>query len=267
MTAEQALIEENKKDPRARYITYHPELKIFHLWTHMPSLDANAVLPNGEKGAWYCDENSEALISYHYLDLNSDSFIILCIDDIKPEVPPIPEKWYIGFTEENLKLLNDYRLTKCKTFKSSIPTKVEYLLSDDYVNDGSYYADKDDFKTLTNDYKEITLEQFKKYVLKEPEESENNQAEIQKQASEPLLTEKIIENHPIMSIAESEREQSQKEQDEIRQTKVLYPRRMWIEDRINAINQSVKSFLDYDYCIPPEWVEERNELIETLNNL
>jgi len=61
--------------------------------------------------------------------------------------------------------------------------------------------------------------------------------------------------------------ESDKEQEEIRKEKVLYPRRLWIEDRINAINQSVKSYLDYDYCIPPEWVEERNELIEQLNNL
>jgi len=258
MTAEQALIEENKKDPRVRYITQDEENNTY-VWIDKPIHIISALnYWNGfyaKKIDFQVDFNTE-----------KSEDCILCIDDIKQEIPPITEKWYIEFTENNFMFLDSWRRKKASKFLKVTFLEKCFLLSDDYFNDGSFYVGIDE--SIPEGYEKITLEQFKKYVLKEePEESEKIQAEIQESASEPSPAEKTIENHIIMNIAESEREQSQKEQEETRPTKTLYPRRMWIEDRLNAINQSVKSYIDNDYCIPTDWIEERNELIETLNNL
>lgn len=138
MTAEQALIEENKKDPRKKYITKDINGNT-EFWAAKPFI-------NHETGQW---KSEGFLISIVLNDIEIDfsrkdwQECILCIEDIKPEVPPIPEK-----------LTTHFYSTIC-----------------------------------------------------------------------------------------------------------------WIEDRINYINQFIKRNIDSDLCINPDWVTERNELIEKLKNL
>jgi len=275
MTAEQALIEENKKDPRVRYITNDKDGKTCFWITK----------PTPSQLAWNTGESHVIVHNNNYEFLEKDwTKCILCIDEILPK-EEFTEHWYIECTEENISFLDDWRLKNAKEHLGWT-LRIGHIVLSKNLNDNSLFHlnydrcfPSDDY----NNYQEITLEQFKKYVLKEQIEEQTITLKVN---DEVIKTETVnknekvytsndmadsfkysIANHPIMSIAESEREESQKEQEETRPTKTLYPRRMWIEDRINTINQSVKSYLDYDYCIPPEWVIERNELIEQLNNL
>jgi len=277
MTAEQALIEENKKDPRVRYITYNPKFKSLTFWENKPEYDEY------ERHFWSSSYRS------HIENFNSictEKFII-CIDDILPK-EEFTENWYIECTKNNIDILDGWRLKNAKEHLGWV-LRIGHIVLSKNLNDNSLFHINYDGCFPSEDYinyQKITLKQFKKYVLKEKVQEEKEQKVTLKVNDEIIKTETVkkqekvytsndmadsfkysIANHPIMSIAENETEESQKEQEGIRTEKVLYPRRLWIEDRINAINQSVKSYLDYDYCIPPEWVNERNELIEQLKNL
>ena len=254
MTAEQALIEENKKDPRVRYITSHCiNNTLTDFWSEKPFY-------NGVQ--WIGVAGSLIISSDSFVDFGEINPFILCIDDINQDIPPIPEKWYIECTEDNRDILNGWRLERCSdNFKKESDLLIgETLLSENLIDESFYYAQNAKLLHMSSEYKdyqEITLEQFKKYVLCEGEEKQE---------------EKTIENHPIMSIAESELFQKEKlfiKNDtsiKIEQT-IFYSTRCWIEDRINYINKFIRKNIDSDLCIPIEWVEERNELIEKLKNL
>ena len=92
MTAEQALIEENKKDPRVRYIT--EDANSIDLWSEKPYFDA-------EFSEWDCRKGTliSSLKYQVFSDWKDKDSIdcILCIDDIKPEVSPILETQNIQF--------------------------------------------------------------------------------------------------------------------------------------------------------------------------
>ena len=239
MTAEQALIEENKKDPRKKYITKDINGNT-EFWSAKPFIDH-------ETGQWMAEG---FLISIVLNDIEIDfsrkdwQECILRIDDIK-QISPIPKKWYIECTEDNREVLNGWRLKKCDDFyeddKHLLPNQI--LLSQNPYDESFYYANNIQCfrdSICFKDYKEITLEQFKKYVLCQGEEK---QEEIQKSASQAPPAEN---------------------QDTITH---FYSTRCWIEDRINYINKFIRKNIDSDLCIPIEWIEERNELVEKLKNL
>lgn len=236
MTAEQALIEENKKDPRKKYITKDINGNT-EFWAAKPFI-------NHETGQW---KSEGFLISIVLNDIEIDfsrkdwQECILCIEDIK--ISPIPEKWYIECTEENIEILNGWRLNNAKEYLD-YNLEVGYLVVSKNIKDDSLYFSRDinSFKDYPfyKDYEKITLEQFKKYVLCEGEEK---QEETQNHASQAPPAENInTSTHFYSTIC-------------------------WIEDRINYINQFIKRNIDSDLCINPDWVTERNELIEKLKNL
>lgn len=329
MTAEQALIEENKKDPRVRYITNDKDGKTC-FWS---------TKPNPSQLAWNTGE-SHVITTINNYDFSEKDWskCILCIDDIKLEVPPIPEKWYIECTEENRDILNEWRLRN-STSENYIGTfqRGHCLLSDSgVIKDGTLFCSKlhiESNKRAFSNYQKITLEQFKKHILKEEseEKKEPEKQEI-KSSYNPFdksFTDSIA-NHPLMSIAESEREESQKEQEEknnifsniflthqmaryfseigipvysiLKNSLGLEDERVFkmvsnneiylkylfvqlsifidklnkennalnknaIESKVKEINESIENHCESWACIPTDWIEERNQLIETLNNL
>ena len=253
MTAEQALIEENKKDPRVRYVSYNTIGKVLTFWNKKPEYN----------------ESKKSFLDYSYIshieefNLIGCKNFILCIDDITPEVLPIPEKWYIECTKENRDILNRWRLTKARYYiLDCYFSSGSILFSDDSISkDGSYYyfggLPKNNQKI--DDYQEITLEQFKKYVLG----SEENQEEIQKPnnfklSSIPYVTGRI--GSVDMNGAPFSNTNNDISFD-------FYDTKYWIEDRINYINLFIKINIDSDLCINPDWLSERNKLIEQLKNL
>jgi hypothetical protein len=70
----------------------------------------------------------------------------------------LPEKWYIAITPYNSKVINDWKIKQ--EYHSPIGEHTKYVSE----NGGSYLS-----KAFFGSYTKITFEQFKKYVLKEPE--------------------------------------------------------------------------------------------------
>jgi len=307
MTAEQALIREHQKDPRVRYIT--EDTYSIDLWSRKPYFDAESNEWTCIIGAYIKSLDYQVFDDFRDKD-NIDS--ILCIDDIKPEVPPIPEKWYLPINEKTIDFINEARIKKNKL--SIYESKLDFNQFEVVVSVNGLLIGSNISYCISLGREEITLEQFKKYVLKED-----------------VQEEKTIENHPIMSIAESEREESQKEQEENhtnifesifltqqmaryfseigipvnsilknalgfeseRVSKMIsnneiylkyffvqlaifienlkkdntYLNKQAIEQKVKSINESIEKNCESWACIPPEWVNERNELIEQLNNL
>ena len=250
MTAEQLLIEENKINPKIKFITKSRNEIWF--WRSKPKY----------LGYW-CNGSGYKIGMSVTFDGKEDNDCILCIDDIKPEVPPIPEKWYIKCTKENRDILNRWRLTKARYYiLDCYFSSGSILFSDDSISkDGSYYyfggLPKNNQKI--DDYQEITLEQFKKYVLI----SEEKQEEIQEPNDFKLSGIPYMSNNPISIDINGDPFKTTNNNG----TFEFYPTRCWVEDRINYINQFIKKNIDSDLCINPEWINERNELIEKLKNL
>ena len=44
----------------------------------------------------------------------------------------------------------------------------------------------------------------------------------------------------------------------------IIPKNIWLEDRFNALEEAIKRRLGTLYPIPPEWLEERNELLKEI---
>lgn len=280
MTAEQALLHEHKKDSRVRYITQDiVNLKkgTYNIWYYEPEFN-NDLFCTKSIGKEALKETSGNII-FSELELKNR---ILCIDDIKQEIPPIPEKWYIECTEENREILNSWRLERCSdNFKKESDLLMgEILLSEHPLDNSFYYANS--IKSFLDsiefiDHKEITLEQFKKYVLykgEEKHELKGNYTTGIIGSNKEKQEEKTIKNNLIMSIVESESQEFQQEklfiENDTRikiEQPIFYSTRCWIEDRINYINQFIRKNIDYDLCIPIKWVKERNELVEKLKNL
>lgn len=81
----------------------------------------------------------------------------------------LPEKWYIQYNNENRNLLEKWRLSKCSDdYKRSV-TSYFYLVSKHHNDNSYYFASYGDILShyAYSDYKQITFEQFKKYVLKD----------------------------------------------------------------------------------------------------
>jgi hypothetical protein len=70
----------------------------------------------------------------------------------------LPKKWYIAITPDNSKVINDWKIKQ--EYHSPIGEHTKYVSE----NGASYLS-----KVFFGNYTEITFEQFKKYVLKEPE--------------------------------------------------------------------------------------------------
>lgn len=82
----------------------------------------------------------------------------------------LPEKWFIKVEPETRDVLNDWRLQFATEYiRNTCFTCVFnnlYLYSEDVCNYGSYYT-----HSLEDGYEEITFEQFKRFVLKENNDS------------------------------------------------------------------------------------------------
>lgn len=267
MTAEQALIEENKKDLNVRYLTRHFFKHTFvnTFWETKPVFDK-------DESRWIGGKRI-AMNDFDYtFNFNDGQLCILCIDDIKPEVAPIPENWYIEFNENNFMILDSWRQKKAHSFLRDSFLENCFLLSDDFFKDGSFYVAVG--QSIPENYQKITLEQFKKYVLGEEKEEEK-----QEENSSSHSTGSYVKSGSIGSVGFSGQyvkagrivsvdiNDNPFPSPKTNSTFEFYSTRCWIEDRINYINQFVKRNMDSDLCIPTEWVEERNELIEKLKNL
>lgn len=44
----------------------------------------------------------------------------------------------------------------------------------------------------------------------------------------------------------------------------LTPRNIWLSERFYDINAAIKRYLDENYPIPDEWIEEYNELVNLI---
>jgi hypothetical protein len=44
----------------------------------------------------------------------------------------------------------------------------------------------------------------------------------------------------------------------------LYPQKLFFEDRLNDINAAIIRYIDADYLIPKEWIDEREWIIKKL---
>lgn len=260
MTAEQLLIEENKKDPRVRYITTHNTWIDF--WSEKPFF--NGVLWIGVMGSLIKSNN-------HLVDFGNRDSLIICIDDITPEVPPIPEKWYLPINEKTIDFINEARAKINK--RLSVTSKLNTLDFDIVRNVDNEIMG---FNALFNgNCQEITLEQFKKFVLK----SEENQEEIQDPNDSLDSIDSYEKSGSIGSVEFSGKYIKTGRIESLdfngnpfqiptnNNTFEFYSIRCWVEDRINYINQFIKRNIDSDLCINPEWISERNELIEKLKNL
>ena len=81
----------------------------------------------------------------------------------------LPKKWFVEFTDENINVLNDWRKKQQNVDLDYNHINPGYCLISDGYEDNSYYfaSSKSDFLSLKKGYKEISYEDFKKYVLKE----------------------------------------------------------------------------------------------------
>lgn len=83
----------------------------------------------------------------------------------------LPKKWYCIVTEENKKMLSEWRLSVATSYLN-VNMSAGYLVISKHAFDKSnYHSSFKDFKKDNDyiDYIEITTEQFKKYVMKEKE--------------------------------------------------------------------------------------------------
>lgn len=44
----------------------------------------------------------------------------------------------------------------------------------------------------------------------------------------------------------------------------LYPKKLFLEDRLNDINSAILRYIEADYLIPSEWISERDYIITVL---
>jgi hypothetical protein len=49
--------------------------------------------------------------------------------------------------------------------------------------------------------------------------------------------------------------------------KGITPRTYWLENRVRDLNEAIKRRLGTEFPIPPEWMEERTELLKALQSL
>jgi hypothetical protein len=101
--------------------------------------------------------------------------------DLKLYEEVFPEKWCIKITEENKHILEEERLTRAKSNYTSCLDNTGWLISD--LNWDKTCISYTVNLTKLGEYTEITLDQFKKHILKEKETMENL-----------LETEFVIEN-------------------------------------------------------------------------
>lgn len=268
MTAEQAIIDENKKDERVRYITRHFFAHNFTntFWETKPVFDK-------DESRWI-DGKRLSINNFKYtFNCNDGELCILCIDDIKPEVPPIPENWYIECTENNQDILNCWRLQNAKDYIDYEFCIGYILLSKNESDESLFYGNQ--FQYFQQDsryknYQEITLEQFKKYVLGEEKQNENSSSHSTDSYVKSGsiggvdISGKYVKTGRIGSVDLKVNPFTSQSNDNAFE---FYDKKYWIEDRINYINQFIKRNIDSDLCINPDWVAERNELIEKLKNL
>ena len=81
--------------------------------------------------------------------------------------PTFPEKWMIQYNEENKELLEKWRQTVClKHYKNSLIKDGFWLLSEHPFDESYYFGNNIDEYILYKRYKIITLDQFKKHILK-----------------------------------------------------------------------------------------------------
>lgn len=272
MTAEQALLQEHKKDIRVRYITRH-----FFKHSFVNTFWESKPIFSKHESKWI-DGIRISINDFNYtFNCNDGELCILFIDDIKQEIPTIPEKWYLPINEETIDFVNKARIKKNKMsiYESKLNLgefEVIVLVNDLLIGSNIEYS-------TSLGREEITLEQFKKYVLCECEEKHE-----------------LKGNYTTGIIGSNEEKQEEKEfiekRKDIRESMKgigrivstdingnpfpeptnnssfeFYSTRCWIEDRINYINKFIRKNIDYDLCIPIEWVNERNELVKKLKNL
>ena len=249
MTAEQLLIEENKINPKIKFITKSRNEIWF--WRSKPKY----------LGYW-CNGSGYKIGMSVTFDGKEDNDCILCIDDIKPEAPPIPEKWSLRVNKDTIMYIN-------KTRKEPLDIN-KYAFVNNCVGHVLH-----GHNCIASGYPEITLEQFKKHVL----ESKENQEEIQEPNSFFNPTDSYEKSGSIGSVEFSGKyiKTGRISSSDINLDLFVnanndisfefYNAKCWIEDRINYINQFIKKTIDSDLCINPEWISERNELIEKLKNL
>lgn len=46
----------------------------------------------------------------------------------------------------------------------------------------------------------------------------------------------------------------------------IMPKKLWLENRLLELKAAIKGYMDVNLCVPTEWNEEYNSLIEQLNN-
>ena len=119
---------------------------------------------------------------FNFENTSSDTFIEVPLSEIQQYLPinhpdnrsnSIPEKWYMvldGLSDKELKLCNEWRRSVCTIRKYSRLASYYTLLN--CHPDESYYYGSDCVDTIkaeswANGIKEITFEQFKKYILKQ----------------------------------------------------------------------------------------------------
>lgn len=87
----------------------------------------------------------------------------------------LPENWYLVIDRSNYEDTENWRQTKCSRDWSYEPNLIGKILLSKHVHDESYFYNKTlhRFKrdSQYKDYKEITTEQFRKYVLKQTKTS------------------------------------------------------------------------------------------------
>lgn len=105
------------------------------------------------------DTNDDPNLERHVLDYPEDWERVE--DDFV-----LPEKWYLKITRENKDIATQWRDAMCSpTYKSCLLVEGWYILSK-HLGDESYYFSSSDLpeREQYHDYKEITTEQFIKYV-------------------------------------------------------------------------------------------------------
>ena len=156
-----------------KFITYEEAMKTF-----IPEyVECNRSSVNGftENKIYKIEKNWNDSINFQLIDDNSSNRTVIMIGSLwqlKPSTKEaydaqfvvkepefvLPLNWLVKITDDNLKILNDYRFKmNPKRLYGPLPTKYDYsyMTQDGNGDDGSAYFDK------------ITFEQFKKYVLKE----------------------------------------------------------------------------------------------------
>lgn len=46
----------------------------------------------------------------------------------------------------------------------------------------------------------------------------------------------------------------------------LLPKKIWLENRVKEINEAIKRYIDSNVSIDPNWIQERNEILEQEEN-